>query len=169
MEQPLHIDERLEERERVRVIHVLNRWLRKLFPNSAIIARRPGRRSVESQLRQRPHFLAELWNEYGPQPQVISILKTIQWELALPNHNFVPDDPIVLLMKSAYGIDDVFAFQELERRYSVKYQKEELEQIKDEDWTLGQFVKNLLARCKTPTGKEKGKEKVTATKSRAIK
>lgn len=148
MGRPLFWDEPIEARERARFIHVLNGWIRKVFPNLAVIARRPGRRSVETQLRQRSCFSAEAWNDYGPVPRVVAVLEIIQWELALPNHNFLPDDPLVLLMNSSYGIDDTFAFQELESRYAVKYNDEDFQRMKSEEWTLGQFVKDLLERGK---------------------
>ncbi len=152
MDRPLFWDEPIEAQERGRLVHVLNGWIRKLFPNLIIIARRPGRRSVETQLRQRTHFSAEAWNEYGPLPQVVAVLELIQWELALPNHNFLPDDPLMLLMNSSYGIDDTFVFQELETQYAVKYNDEDFQRIKNEEWTLGHFITDLLERGRDSHG-----------------
>ena len=146
MIEPLHIDERLEERERARIGHVLARWIKKLIPALAYHGPPRARRSVESQLLQRPRFSSELWSEYGPPAEVAAILEIIRKELALPNHNFVPNDPVVLLMGSGYDKDDVYALMELEERYAVKYKDEEIERIRKEEWTLGQFVKDLLAR-----------------------
>ncbi len=147
MDKPLFVDQEIEQEERARLVHVLNRWLQALLPNIALIARPPGRRSVELQLRQRSRFSGELWSRHGPQPQVAALLETIRWELALPNHHFIPDDPLLLLMNSAYGIDDVHAFEAFETRYAVKFTKEELERMKTEEWTLGQFVEELLQRA----------------------
>lgn len=152
MDRPLFLDEPIEAQEHARLVHVFNGWIRKLFPDLAIIARRPGRRSVETQLRQRSHFLAEAWNGYGPLPQVIAVLELIQWELALPNHNFLPDDPLALLMNSSYGIDDTFVFQELETRYAIKYNDEDFQRMKNEEWTLGHFVTDLLERGRDSHG-----------------
>jgi hypothetical protein len=146
MDRPLFWDEPIEARERARLIHVLNGWIRKLVPNLAILARRPGRRSVETQLRQRSHFSAEAWNKYGPEPRVVALLNIIQRELALPNHNFLPGDPLVLLINSSYGIDDKFAFQELESRCAVKYNDEDFQRMQAEKWTLGDLVADLMER-----------------------
>jgi hypothetical protein len=88
-----------------------------------------------------------LWSECGPPAEVAAILEIIRKELALPNHNFVPNDPVVLLMGSGYDKDDVYALMELEERYAVKYKDEEIKRIRMEEWTLGQFVEDLLARC----------------------
>ena len=151
MVEPLYLDERLEEQERTRVKHVLARWLKKLIPALAYNGPPRARRSIESQLLLRPRFSSELWSGCGPPAEVAAILEIIRNELALPNHNFIPDDAVVLLMSSGYDKDDVYAMLELEKRYAVKYKDEEVERIRKEEWTLGQFVKDLLARCKTST------------------
>ncbi len=140
------IDERLEERERDRAEHVLARFLKKLCPVLAYNGPPRTRRSVESQLLQRSDFLPGVWSEYGPPAEVIAILEIVQKELSLPNHNFIPDDPLVLLMSSGYDKDDVYVLLGLEERYGVKYQDEEVERIRNEDWTLGRFVKDLFER-----------------------
>ena len=144
--QPLVWDEPVEARERRRIVHILNQWIRRFFPHVAIIARRPGRRSVETQLRHRLHFSTEAWQRYGPLPQVIGVLKLIQWELALTNCNFLPGDSVTLLTDSCYGIDDRFLFQQLEKRYAVKYQEEECRRIRHEKWTVGDLVTDLQVR-----------------------
>lgn len=146
MTEPLYLDERLEERERARLGHVFARWLKKLIPRLAYHGPPCARRSVEAQLGQRSCFSREVWREYGPAEEVVGVLETIQKELSLPNHNFIPDDALVLIMSSGYDIDDVYAVLELERKLTVKYTDEELERIRNEDWTLGQFVKDLLTR-----------------------
>ena len=151
MIEPLYLDERLEEQGRARIGHALARWLKKLFPALAYHGPPRARRSVESQLRQRPEFLPELWTDWGPPAEVAAILEIIRKELALPNHNFIPDDPVVLLMGSGYDKDDVYALMELEERYAVKYKDERVKRIRKEEWTLGHFVKDLLVRSKAPT------------------
>lgn len=153
MKRPLFWNELIEARERTRFVHVLNNWISRFFPNLAILARRPGRRSVESQLLQRPHFATEAWREYGLLPQVIAVLKLLQWELGLPNCNFLPDDSLSLLMDSCYGIDDVFVLQEIETRYAVKYRKEDLQRIRDERWTVANLVTDLLERAQAQAEK----------------
>ena len=151
MVKPLYLDERLEEQERARIGHVLARWLKKLIPRLAYHGPPHTRRSVEAQLGRRSSFSPEAWREYGPAEEIVEILETVRKELALPNHNFIPDDPLILLMSSGYDRDDVYAVLELEKKFAVKYRDEELERIKNEDWTLGQFVKDLLTRGRTPT------------------
>lgn len=79
--------------------------------------------------------------------EVVAILKIVQQELNLPNHNLIPDDPVVLLMSSGYDIDDVYALERLEKKYSAKYTDEELQNIRKEDWSLGRFVTDLLVRA----------------------
>jgi len=154
-EQPIFWDEPVESRERRRFVHVLNRWIRPLFPYAAIIARRPGRRSVETQLRRRLRFASEAWQRYAPLPQVISVLKLIQWELALPTCNFLPDDSVTLLMDSCYGIDDRFLFQQLEKRYGVTYQEQEIQRIRNEQWTVANLLTDLLVRRGNDAGKNR--------------
>ena len=146
MIEPLHVDERIEAEERARIGHALARWLKRLFPALAYHGPPRARRSIESQLLKRPAFSPELWSEYGPPAEIAAILEIIQKELALPNPNFIPDDPVVLLMGCGYDIDDVYALLELEERCAVKYKDEEVERIRKEEWTLGRFVKDLLAR-----------------------
>ncbi|MCE2727743.1 MAG: hypothetical protein LW698_13340 [Planctomycetaceae bacterium] len=87
------------------------------------------------------------------------MLKLLQWELGLPNCNFLPDDSLSLLMDSCYGIDDVFVFQEIETRYAVKYRKEDLQRIRDERWTVANLVTDLLERAQAQgeQGKKQGK------------
>lgn len=144
MDQPLFLDEQIEKQERARLGHVLARWLKKLIPILAYNGPPRTRRSVETQLLQRPCFSPKVWSAYGEPVEVVAILEIIRKELSLPNHNFIPDDPLVLLMSSGYDKDDVYAMLELEKRYGVKYQDEEVKRIMDENWTLGQFVKDLL-------------------------
>lgn len=144
--EPLHVDERIEAHERARIGHALARWLQRLFPALTYHGPPRARRSIESQLLKRPDFSPELWSECGPPAEIEAILKIIRKELALPKHNFIPDDPVVLLMGCGRDIDDVYALLELEEKYAVTFQDEELERIRQEEWTLGQFVKDLLAR-----------------------
>jgi hypothetical protein len=160
MDRPLYWDALIEARERTRFVHALNGWIKKFLPNVAILARRPGRRSVETQLRQRTHFPEEAWRKHLPLPQVMPVLKLIQWELGLPNHNFLPDDSVSLLMDSCYGIDDTFVFQELETRYAVRYLEEELRRIREESWTLADLLHDLLDRRAEKAEKDKEKKKL---------
>jgi hypothetical protein len=150
MIEPLCIDERLEEQERARMGHVLARWLKKLVPVLAYDGPPRTRRSVEMQLRRRSHFFADAWSEYGATEEVLKILEILRQELRLPNHNFVPHDPVVVLMSSGYDKDDIYALLELEKKFSVKYSDEEIERIKNENWTLGRLVRDLLGRPKVP-------------------
>ena len=87
-----------------------------------------------------------MWNEYGPPSDVAAILEIIRKELHLPNHHFIPDDPVVLVMRSGYDTDDVYALIELEEWGGVKFEDPEVERIRNEEWTLGQFVKELLEK-----------------------
>jgi hypothetical protein len=87
------------------------------------------------------------------------VLKLIQWELGLPNHNFLPDDSVSLLMDSCYGIDDTFVFQELETRYAVRYLEEELRRIREESWTLADLLHDLLDRRAEKAEKDKERDK----------
>lgn len=150
MTEPLYLDERLEERERARVGHIVARWLKKLIPSLAYCGPPRTRPSVATQLGRRSSFSADAWRGYGTEQDIAEILETIQKELALPNHNFIPDDPLVLLMGSGYDRDDAYAVLELERKFAVKYTGEELERIRNADWTLGKFVKDLLTRTSKP-------------------
>ena len=143
---PLFFDEVVERKERARLVHVLNRWLHMIFPNCVIIARRPGRKSIEMQLRKRARFAAEAWAKYGRESQIVAVFKTIQRELALPNHHFIPEDPLTLLISSAYGIDGVFALQAIETQHGAKYGEQDLERIGKEEWTVGQFVADVIRR-----------------------
>lgn len=154
MDKPLYFDEQIEQQERARLGHVLACWLVRVFSplNRMVVSptenvrRRVARRSVESQLRRRTDFPAGAWSECGPLAGVVAILEIIRKELSLPNHHFLPLDPLVLVMSSGYDIDDVYALLGLESRYGVKYSDEEVERIRQEEWTLGRFVKDLLAR-----------------------
>lgn len=152
MTEPLYIDEQLEEQERARLRHVLGRWLKKFIPVIAYHGPPRARRSIESQLLTRPGFSPELWSECGPPAEVAAILEIIQEELALPSHNFIPDDPVVLIMSSGHDRDDVYALIAIEKRYAVEYRDEEVEQIRKENWTLGRFVKDILARRRNGPG-----------------
>jgi len=146
MIEPLYLDDRLEEQERVRVGHVLARWIKKLIPAFAYHGVPVARLSVEAQLRQRARFPSELWNEHGPPSEVAAILEIIRKELHLPNHHFIPDDPVVLLMRSGYDLDDVYALINLEEWGAVKFEDTEVERIRNEEWTLGQFVKEVFEK-----------------------
>jgi len=146
MVEPLYLDERIEEQERVRIGNVLGRWLKKLIPALAYHGPPLSRRSVETQLRERAYFPSELWKEYGPPSDVAAILDIIRKELHLPNHHFIPDDPVVLVMRSGYDTDDVYALIELEEWGGVKFEDKEVERIRNEEWTLGQFVKEVFEK-----------------------
>ena len=149
MDKPLYLDAQLEKRERAGQTRLF-RWLKAFFPRLAYFEPRPGRRSLEVLLRERSRFSAEAWSEYGPLTEVVAILDIIRKELSLPGHNFIPDDSLVLIMNSSDDLDDLYAFGELETRYGVKYSNEDFQRMKNEDWTLGRFVGDLLDRGKTP-------------------
>ena len=53
----------------------------------------------------------------------------------------------MLLMSCGYDNDDVYVLIDLEDKFGVKYNNDELERIRKENWTLGRFVKDLLERC----------------------
>jgi len=154
MTRPLFFDERVKQTESARLTHVFDRWFKKVFPpldfsgpSPGRLWRRAARESVSSQLLQRQSFPSDQWIDYGPISEVETILEIVEHELSLPNHNLIPDDPVVLLMSGGYDVDDVYALKRLENKYSVQYTDEERQKIRREDWTLGRFVADLLARA----------------------
>ncbi len=150
MDTPLHIDEETENLEGSTAICRLNSFVQRFFPRFALVTRRRGRRSIETQLAMRTSFDAVAWNAYGAAEQVVAITKILQTGLDLPNHHLIPDDPFVLLMNTSTGFDDVFTFDEIESKYRTTYSKEDYRRIRSEEWTVGQFVEDLLNRCSGP-------------------
>jgi hypothetical protein len=144
---PLHVDEDLEAKERGRLGHVMARWLKRQFPRLAYAGPPPGRRSVYEQLSTRARFPDEQWFEFGPQDAVLQILELIQRELAWPNHNFLPDDPLTLVM-TGFDLDDVYALRALERQFGVSYSVGDVQCIINGKWTLGRFVRDVQDRSK---------------------
>jgi hypothetical protein len=144
---PLQVDEDLEAKEKSRLGHVVGRWLKRQFPRLAYTGPPAGRRSAYKQLLTRSLFPCEQWVEYGPQDAVLRILELVQRELNWPKHNFLPDDPLALVV-TGYDLDDVYALNEIKRQFGVSYSDRDMECIVNEQWTLGSFVRDVLKRSK---------------------
>jgi hypothetical protein len=146
MVEPLYLDERLEQRERSRVVHVLGRFIKSIFPFVYYVGPPRSRKSIEAQLRRRLCFPTELWAPYGPASEVVAVLKIIQKEFSLPNYNFIPSDPLELIMNCGYDNDGIYTLLALEKNYGVTYRNEETARISNEILTIGQFVNDFFER-----------------------
>ena len=114
MDRPLYLDERIEQRERARLKHVFARWLKRFLP--ALAYRGPAgaairRDAVASTVGLFTGSVEFAWAAAG----IVAILEIIREQIGLPNHNFLPDDSLALIMNSVYDLDDVYALANLRR------------------------------------------------------
>ena len=144
---PLYLNESVEARALGHWGHGIRRHILKLIPPLKFYLPPRGRPSVISQLEQRPEFPSSMWTEHNSPDDVVAVLKIISGGLNLPNHNFIPEDPLGLIMSSGTDpLDEIEALMELEEKYHVKYTNAERRRISLEEWTLGEFVNDLLER-----------------------
>ena len=100
MYNPLHIDQRVESDARSGWMRAFGRWLQTKCHPFIVHRDRPyGRKSAESQLWRRKEFDASAWAGVGDADAVRKVLKIIKDEMDWCNCNFVPDDPLWLVLQ----------------------------------------------------------------------
>ena len=148
MYNPIHVDS-LHEKETF--VSWLNRSIQRVFPRIRIANMPYGRRSVESQLKDRKQLCKDNWTGLGRFENVVSLLDLIKDELALPNNHLIPQDSFVLLLESALGVDDILIFRRLEDR-GIQFTQDELTTMRRDNWTVGEFVQDVLRRKQAEEG-----------------
>jgi len=137
MTKPIHLDDNLEDGPRG---DKATSFFSKLSTRFAWVKKPLGRRSIVSQLQERESFDDVAWEAFGPVKQTVEILKVVSEELSLPNHNFIPEDPFLLIANASNSFDDIYLLKALEASFGVSFDNALCEQIKNEDWNLGLLV-----------------------------
>jgi hypothetical protein len=143
---PLTVDDQIEEAARAGRWKTFGRRLQEYSP--FLLYRDPpfGRKSAESQLSRRTLFPNGSWATVAPFVDVQVILTIIEQELRWPNNHFIPEDSVRLVM-TGYELDDAYALLEIQKHYGICFSKDDFQTIHREQWTLGQFVREILRRA----------------------
>ena len=104
---------------------------------------------IKFQLEQRPTFPIEAWSGYlYPIADVRKLSKLSQEYSGWPNYHFIPEDPLKYILLMPDPCEAIEFLMDLEEQFNVKYQEQET-QIAYQNWTFGQFVKDVLNKKKT--------------------
>jgi hypothetical protein len=123
-------------------------WLYQHYPLGPLINPEVphGRASVEAQLRDRLRFPSTDWSELGyTEADILSVLGVIKKEMNHPNHHYIPDDPMSLLVIEDCDLALNSVHQGIRENFGVEFKFIELaEMCFDRKWTIGDLVKFVL-------------------------
>ncbi len=158
---PLHIDPVIEayiqrrDFERARGItgfpERVSRWITRHCFLRLYIPPLHGHASVRHQMEARTGFPEEAWLEFPrPLAEVLPVLELMREDLDWPNHRFLPDDPLLLLMLNNDDMPWEWFFTGVSLRFKVHYTSDEMLRMYYENWTVGRLVLDLLKRRSPP-------------------
>ena len=86
-------------------LRAIMKWLDQRLPLLLYYEESPQRRATKAQLQERPSFPSDLWRKRSIDPALAeSVLVVLSREFEWPNHFFMPEDPIRLMLQE--GMDD---------------------------------------------------------------
>lgn len=126
------------------------RWLKSQTGFHVFYELPNGRRSLAAQLSSRLCFPAELWAGIAPLDDATRVLTILKEERGWPNHYFVPDDPLLLLLIPEHDTECMnWVFYMLNDKVGTHYTDDDIVKISTEEWTTGRFVRDAVSRMST--------------------
>ncbi|OFX16019.1 MAG: hypothetical protein A2Z18_10385 [Armatimonadetes bacterium RBG_16_58_9] len=142
---PLHIDENIERQAQAKFSERIARWIKSVFPFIAHESSR-SRASVFSQLERRSSGVRSRWDELSNPKLASEVCGLLRRELGLPNDRLIPEDPLDIILESAFQLDRRMFFHAVFERFGVRMSDEEWSAMCTEHWTIEDFVSEIEKR-----------------------
>lgn len=142
---PLYIDPNMERQAQATFSERSARWIKSMFPFIAHESSR-SRTSVHSQLERRSSGVRSRWDELSNPELATEICGLLRRELGLPNDRLIPEDPLDVILESAFQLDRRIFFEAVFQRLGVRISDEEWDAMCTEHWTIEDFVSEIEKR-----------------------
>ncbi len=159
---PLHIDPvieaRVQRRDYERALGFrglperFSRWLQSKLPFGAYAPPLDhGYSSIDRQMVARTEFPTAAWSNFPrPLADVLPVLELMRDDLDWPNHHFLPDDPLPLVLTNNDELSGAWFFTGVSLRFKVDYADHELQKMYHENCMVGQLALDILKRLPPP-------------------